>query len=64
MMINEILFRVLILVTPICAKAKFDIGRDFLKMLGWEIMSFTNFSGAQENAGSSQSLGTSASFFL
>lgn len=43
-MINEILFRVLILVTPICAKAKFDIVRDFFKTLGWEIMSFTNFS--------------------
>lgn len=64
MMINEIIFRVLILVTHIYAKAKFDIVRDFFKMLDWKIMSFTNFSSTQENAGSSQNLRTNASFFL
>lgn len=63
-MINKIIFRVLILVIHIYAKSKFDIVRDFFKMLDWKIMNFTNFSSAQENAGSSQNFRTNASFFL
>lgn len=63
-MINEIIFRELILVTHIYAKAKFDLVRDFFQTLAWKIMSFRNFSSTQENARSSQLLRTNASFCL
>lgn len=57
-MIKEIMFRVLILVTHIYAKAEFDIVGDFIKVLDWKVMSFTHFSSTQENAGSSRNLRT------